>query len=50
MTIYPVVDEASDYVLNGAVFSGREIKENGICFEGISDSDCKTVRLEKKVN
>jgi hypothetical protein len=49
MTLFPVVDENADYILNGTEISGREIKENGILFEGISDYDCRMVRLEKKV-
>ena len=49
MTLFPVVDENADYILNGTEISGREIKENGILFEGVSDYDCRMVRLEKKV-
>ena len=49
MTLYPAVDENAEYIMNGAVVSGREIKGNGIVFGGISDYDCKTIRLEKKV-
>ena len=50
MVLYPVVDDTAEYILNGAVVSGREIKENGIAFKGISDYDCKIVRLERKGN
>lgn len=50
MRLYPAIDENADYVVNGAVISGREIKENGIAFEALADFDCRTVRLEKKVN
>lgn len=49
MTLYPAIDESAEYIMNGAVVSGREIKENGILFGGISDYDCKILRLEKKV-
>lgn len=48
--VYPAVDESAEYSLNGATVSGREIKENGILFERLSGFDCKTVKLEKKVN
>jgi hypothetical protein len=49
MRLYPAIDENADYVVNGAVISGREIKENGIAFDALADFDCRTVRLEKKV-
>jgi hypothetical protein len=49
MKLFPVVDENADYIMNGTEISGREIKENGVLFVGLSDFDCKTLRLEKKV-
>lgn len=48
--IYPAVDENAEYSLNGTTVSGREIKENGVLFEGLTAFDCRTVKLEKKVN
>ena len=47
--IYPVIDEGAEYDFDGNRLSGCEIKENGIVFGGMTENDCKIVKLEKRV-
>ncbi len=45
LIIYPVVEETVTYSYNGEKIGGKELKENGIRVNGLTNNDCKTIEL-----
>jgi hypothetical protein len=50
LLLYPVVDEQAEYIFDGKCLSGKDISTNGIVFSGITNNDCKILKLTKKDN
>ncbi len=48
LVIYPCVREDAHYRLDGKIFEGREVIENGIVIEGLRENDCRTIELIKE--
>ncbi len=46
-TVFPVLDENADYLLNGEKFSGKELALNGYVFDKLTDYTAKTLSLKK---
>ncbi len=38
LIVYPVLDEGKRYSLDNGILSGKEITENGICFDNLADN------------
>ena len=47
MLIYPIVNEALDYLCGDKAVSGKDIKENGIRTEALKENSCQTINLSK---
>lgn len=50
LLLYPVVDEQAEYIFDGKCLSGKDISTSGIVFSGITNNDCKILKLTKKDN
>lgn len=48
LTMYPVVDKEAEYECDGKKLSGKEIAEDGLTLEKITENDCVIIRLIKK--
>jgi hypothetical protein len=46
--MYPVVDKEAEYECDGKKLSGKEIAEEGLTLEKITENDCVIIRLIKK--
>ena len=47
LTVYPAVDPAGKYNVNGEIVSGQALSENGLLFKDLKDNCCQTIELIK---
>lgn len=47
LTVYPAVDAAAQYLLNGTCVSGQTLIEDGLRFENLTYNDCQILELRK---
>ena len=47
ITLFPKLNAAESYTLEGKVISALELAEDGICISGLKDNSCITLELTK---
>ena len=47
LLLYPCVDESAEYLSDGARLLGKELAQNGLSFEKLSENSCVTLTLKK---